>query len=147
MLPGADFIYLLTDKFTGLRGGGFTFALILARTFDSLFLGHIGTLGHLGTSEFAGEIVGRPTGVSTHYGHRVVGMQRNYGASAKISIRVRHSRKIARAIAEPGVTIIRGSLIIIRMQQRNPGRCDDQGERAELRAKRRCFMVLLLYLG
>jgi hypothetical protein len=40
MLPGADFFYLLTDKFTGLRGGGLPFALILARTFDGLFLWH-----------------------------------------------------------------------------------------------------------
>jgi hypothetical protein len=51
MFSGADFIYLLTDKFTGLRGGGLTFALILARTFDSLFLGHRAAL------EFAGEVV------------------------------------------------------------------------------------------
>jgi hypothetical protein len=82
---------------------------------------------------FAREKEVRPTGVSIHHGHRVVGMQRNYGASAKISIRVRHGRKIARAMAEPEVIIIRGSLI--RVQQRNPGRCDDQGERAELSAK------------
>jgi hypothetical protein len=37
-------------------------------------------------AEFAGEKKVWPTGVSIHHGHRVVGMQRNYGASAKISI-------------------------------------------------------------
>jgi hypothetical protein len=40
--------------------------------------------------------------------------------------------QIARAMAEPGVIIIRGCLI--RVQQRNPGRGENQGERAELSA-------------
>ena len=82
-------------------------------------------------AEFAGEKIGRPTGVSILYGHRVVGMQRHDAASAKISIRVRHGRQIARAMAEPGVIIIRGCLIRV---QRTPGRGENQGERAELSA-------------
>jgi hypothetical protein len=52
MLPGADFFDLFADEFTGLGGGGLSFALIPARTFDSLFL------WHKGFDEFAGEVVG-----------------------------------------------------------------------------------------
>ena len=41
MLPRADFFDFLADKFTGLCGGGLSFALIAARSFDGLFLGMI----------------------------------------------------------------------------------------------------------